>query len=75
MINYPHFGPLTKTEIMEAIEDDEWQKFRLSLKGLSTKMKIQKLWSWVDEHEYSHDAKVQVTNYVNALKRGGQIKS
>ena len=74
MVKPPHFGFITRDEIMEAVEDDQWQDFRISLKGLSTETKIRKLWEWVESHDTSREAQVQVTNYVNALRRGGQLK-
>ncbi len=67
---------LKKSEIQPgspAIRDTEWQKFRKSLKGLSTEAKLRKLHTWQQTHP-GHKAKVQVQNYINALKRGGQIK-
>lgn len=67
---------LKKSEISPnspAIRDDEWQMFRISLKGLSTAEKYEKLLHWLKKHP-TEQAKIQVTNYVNALKRGGQVK-
>ncbi len=68
------FGPLTRAEIKEAVADNEWQTFRLTLKGVSTAEKLDALEDWLETHKSSRKAQVQVTNYVNALKRGGQIK-
>ena len=65
---------IKKEEIMDAIKDDKWQEFRRSLKGLSTEEKLDKLESWLESHPGSSKARVQVINYYNALKRGGQIK-
>ena len=56
-----------------AIKDDEWQMFRISLKGLSTSEKYERLLYWLKKHP-TEQAKIQVTNYVNALKRGGLVK-
>lgn len=69
-----HMLEFTMTnEIHMAVAEDEWQKFRVNLKGESTKTKLCKLADWLVEHGYSHKSKVQVTNYINALKRGGQL--
>ena len=62
---------ITKKEIMEVIQDDKWQEFRVSLKGLSTKEKLEKLASW---YLKGKKAELQVINYYNALKRSGLIK-
>jgi len=64
---------LTKPEIMEAIADPEWQKFRVSLKGEDTVAKLGALCVWQAAHKYSRKSVVQVENYLNALKRGGQL--
>lgn len=69
---------LTKDEIMAAINDDSWQKFRLSLKGVATVDKLDKLdrylwWSAYKYGEVSRTDQVRVDNYINALLRGGQL--
>jgi hypothetical protein len=64
---------LTRKEIMEAVKDSDWQEFRISLKGLPTKRKLERLAVWKEDHK-GRKAEVQVENYINALKRGGQIK-
>lgn len=64
---------LKQTDIMRCIKNEAWQKFRKSLKGLSTQAKLQKLKLWKSSHS-GHCATVVVQNYINALKRGGQIK-
>lgn len=68
------FGQYNKYMILDAVNNYDWQVFRISLKGLSTESKVLKLKEWLKLNNNSHKAKVQVTNYVNALKRGGQIK-
>lgn len=74
----------TTGEIMlYCTEDEKWQTFRKSLKGISTANKLQRLVDWLIEHQY-FDFKaddyivdrryiVQVDNYINALLRGGQL--
>jgi hypothetical protein len=62
---------LTRKEIQEAVADPEWQVFRLSLKGLSTERKLDKLDEWLQKHRGERRAQVQVENYENALRRGG----
>lgn len=60
------------------VGDPKWQKFRRSLKGLPTTMKLDKLAEWRKGHLFifetpTRESQVQVDNYVNALKRGGQL--
>jgi len=64
---------IKKEDIDPAIKDEEWQTFRKSLKGLSTNEKRTKLENWLTTHP-GHKGKVQVINYWNALRRGGQVK-
>jgi hypothetical protein len=71
---------LSIQDIHEAVNDPEWQQFRLSLKGLSTKDKLNKLGEYLDDvgsvGEDFESAKpyIRVQNYINALSRGGQIE-
>jgi hypothetical protein len=72
--NSIHFGKLKKDDIFKHIEDRRWQKLRVRLKGKSLEYKYQSLCDWLDINAYDESAQVQVTNYINALKRGGLIK-
>ena len=64
---------IRKDEIDPAIKDEAWQKFRRSLKGLSTLEKTERLEQWLKNHP-GRKGIVQVVNYWNALRRGGQVK-
>lgn len=64
---------ITRLEIQEAIKDIKWQEFRVSLKGVSTEKKLESLNKYLNNNR-THNKEVQVENYINALKRGGQIK-
>ena len=64
---------LNKDDITAAINDDAWQAFRHSLKGESTQRKLERLDGWLQTHSDNLKAKVQVQNYINALRRGGQL--
>jgi hypothetical protein len=70
---------LVKSEIFQAIADEDWQDFRLSLKGKSTEKKLEELRRWLKTKSTTNGvgwkAKVQVMNYINALKRGGQLST
>lgn len=68
-----HFGEITREEIEQYVNDEKWQEFRESLKGLNNPQKYEKLKQWLEQNNNSRKAQVQVTNYVNALLRGGQI--
>ena len=74
-MNYAHlhFGKLTQAEILRAVKDPDWQRFRVSLKGKTTEQKLRELERWLELHP-GRDAEIRVTNYINALKRGGQLK-
>ncbi len=50
-----------------------WQQFRVRLKGLNTKEKLYCL-AWYLAHEDDSElANIRVSNYLGALKRGGQL--
>jgi hypothetical protein len=74
-VNYDDliFGSYSIDVVLEAVNDVEWQTLRISLKGLPTEEKLSRLRKYIGE-DASHEAKVRVTNYVYALKRGGQLR-
>jgi len=73
--------------IAEAVDNEEWQKFRLSLKGWPTEYKIAQLIKYYCSHgghcsDYGmttaekreqENVRIRVDNYVKALCRGGQL--
>lgn len=73
-------------QIWEAVDDADWQAFRISLKGISTEEKLQRLDEYlrivcvlhqctVDEIQFKNwKEKCRVDNYINAILRGGQLK-
>lgn len=69
-----YFGYLSRKEIQEHVIKSDWQKVRLSMKGVSTAEKYKILEKWLNDNNCSRSAQVQVTNYVTALSRGGLIK-
>lgn len=76
MNRWPHsVEPIGAQEITRyCVNDPEWQKFRLSLKGLPTTEKLDKLDAWYGlPSQASRRTRVQVDNYINALRRGGQL--
>jgi hypothetical protein len=64
--------PVRMNEILRCVDDAAWQKFRLSLKGLSTNEKLKKLRSYKANNS-GRCVTVRVENYLNALRRGGQL--
>ena len=67
-------SPITRAEIVRYIPDEEWQALRVRLLNTSLIVKYAALREWLSEHGNSRASQVQVTNYINALKRGGLIK-
>jgi hypothetical protein len=98
---WPHqVRPYSKSEVFEhAVNNQEWQTFRISLKGLSTHEKLTRLdelrqsklaqyWANKDVvtpddiandelqqlvHYLPRKWEVAIDNYINALRRGGQL--
>jgi hypothetical protein len=69
---------LTKEQIMYAIQCDVWQEHRLYMKGKSTQAKLILCETWLREtppcEHCTDEIRVhQIDNYINALKRGGQL--
>lgn len=72
----------TSRRIAEAVDNEAWQRFRLSLKGRSTADKLEMLRDysdhWNDRVDVSDrqidDVNIRVENYLKALARGGQIE-
>lgn len=62
--------------IAEAVDDEEWQRFRVSLKGKSTMDKLWLLKAYINDstEEDEVDVLIRVDNYLKALARGGQIE-
>lgn len=69
-----YFGHVSPSEVQKYIADDEWQKVRLSMKGVSTEQKYRTLCRYIDMDRNDRARQVRVTNYVTALSRGGLIK-
>jgi hypothetical protein len=72
--------------IAQAVDDEEWQKFRVSLKGKPTWVKLEKLRQYWHGNLHGHvvreprdyadcDFCIRVDNYIKALCRGGQLQS
>lgn len=69
--------------IAEAVDNEEWQKFRLSMKGKSTEDKLTMLKDYYTNGDLDSqqecvqgrwcDVCIRVDNYIKALCRGGQL--
>lgn len=80
MKRWPHAVlPTTAKEIEVFTQDAEWQRVRLSLKGQTTERKLLTLDAWrtrkLVQGQLPRDRQVQIDNYLNALRRGGQLGS
>jgi hypothetical protein len=58
--------------VYEADDFLEWQKFRVMLKGVTTREKLYAL-GWYLSMNDSDVAIIRVNNYIGALKRGGLL--
>lgn len=66
-------GKLNREDIDKAVRSSKWQELRIWLKGKSAGVKYTNLKLWLEFNQYSTESKIQVTNYVTALSRGGII--
>lgn len=80
MNSWPYaISTYSPAEVQEfCVKDAAWQEFRLSLKGISTEAKLRKLNQYRANRLYATGElarryEVQIDNYLNALKRGGQL--
>lgn len=69
-----YFGHINRQEIKKAINDNTWQRLRLDLKGRDLINKYYRLLYYLERNNFNKKAKIQVTNYVTALSRGGLIR-
>lgn len=71
-----YFGKLDKQQTLKAVQNEEWQKVRRSMKGKSLEEKYSILSNYLLENEANDmmNVHIRITNYVTALSRGGLIK-
>lgn len=69
-----YFGTVPVADMRKYTPEEEWQKVRLSMKGESLEFKHKALTDWLDKNDHSYASRIQSTNYVTALSRGGLIK-
>jgi len=68
------FGKYNILRIQSAVRDAGWQLLRLRMRGAPLQQKYDMLTEYLERESYSEDAKIQVTNYINALRRAGLVK-
>jgi len=71
--NSIHYGHITTKEIRWYVTDAEWQTLRIQLKNKNLSHRFALLSEYLRKKNYSRPAQVVVTNYINALARGGMI--
>ena len=79
-IRTPKLGrtPMSR-RIAQAVDDEAWQKVRLSMKGISTVKKLAVLKTYYyDNLHFTDDTSdcdicIRIHNYITALARGGQL--
>lgn len=65
-----------KEETLDAVKDEDWQILRSSLKGQQLELKYHALTHWIKVSTnvvQLNRRKLQVGNYVNALRRAGLV--
>ena len=67
------FGTFSPSEVQDAVQDETWQELRVSLLGEPMDKKFIALRKYLHENEDIR-RRIQITNYVYALRRGGLIK-
>ena len=60
---------ITRIQIQEVIKNQEWQRVRVWMKGKTLKEKINDCNKWLEFNDFSKQSKIQIINYINALKR------
>lgn len=73
------FGSYSIDTVLAAVKDPDWQRVRIDMLGRDLEYKFHRLTSYIEtgshlSEQEQWNRRVQVTNYVYALKRGGLIK-
>ena len=73
---YSHFvcGKYSTREVLDEVEKPSWQRVRISMLRQPLEVKWNTMRAYLIDNNFSHHAKVCVTNYVYALARGGMIR-
>lgn len=62
---------LDRETIRMYYSDPEWQRVRRALKYTELNLRMRYLRGWLRRCKYSYESRVQVQNYLNALRRAG----
>lgn len=79
--NLPPITRIARADVQKHVTDSEWQRIRVSMKGMSTSDKLTTLeeyWNtprMIIGHTEREARRVRVINYLTALKRGGQLSN
>lgn len=63
-------------QIADAVDNEAWQRLRISLKGKTTEAKVERLKKYLSEPVDAEEKKLRFTrvdNYLKALARGGFV--
>ena len=66
-------APYPMDEILKCVRDVTWQRRRERLKGLTTRQKLLQLETYRMAYPDDYEVTVQIDNYLNALRRAGQL--
>ena len=72
--NKLRFGCFSLPTVQNAVDSKNWQEFREKLRNVPLSYRYEMLEQWVETNKNAMQARIQVTNYVNALKRAGMLK-
>lgn len=70
------FGVYSQEQIQSAVKHEDWQLWRKRLKGMGLRERFLLLRMWVEYMTAmgkQEQGFIQVTNYVNALRRAGMV--
>jgi len=75
MHKWPYPVVSCQTDLVQryCVYNNEWQLFRETMRGQPTKVKLDMLEQWQNRNRERHETNIQVSNYINALKRSGQL--
>lgn len=74
MVHWPyHLEYWSREQIQRATKDMDWQHLRLEMKGMPTREKLQACADFLRRRGNDATARCCIDNYINALKRGGQL--
>lgn len=72
--NHLIFGTYNIKEVLTAVNWEEWQAVRINMLTTSTEYKLQRCEMFLRETTDVGRARICVTNYIHALKRGGLLR-